>query len=157
MSISAVQNKLQAAGEKGLGAPVYFPKGLPGMGEYKRYRLEPLKDNPFFYLLQSLQDPELGFILADPFIFFPGYRVQISDAELAELQAREEEELLVLTTVTVAGREKLTSNLAAPLLFNLSAGLGKQIIISDSMEEMRRPLELSAAAGKEETKEREEK
>jgi len=122
---------------------VFFPQGLPGLGS-KKYNLLGLKDNPFFYYLQSVEEPQIALVLTDPFAFFPEYSIELGEEDLLELKAEKKEDLLVLTTVTFRGEEKgerrLTTNLAAPIIFNLSKKLARQIIADDKLDQMQRPL-----------------
>lgn len=52
---------------------ITFQKGLLGFAECKRFcLLEPAEDACFFWL-QSLEDPDLAFVVTDPMIFVPEY------------------------------------------------------------------------------------
>ena len=132
----AIQNVL--AGRKH-GHPFYFPQGLPGLDSHFTFYVETMPDNRFFCLLQAVEDEDVGIILVDPFPFFPDYDVDLLDTDRREIKLQREEDLLILTTVTV-GDDKLYTNLAAPILINLTEKRGRQIILPQRTEQMREPL-----------------
>lgn len=120
--------------------PIIFKRGLPGLEGCEKFALHGIKDNPFFYYLQSLDEPQIGLILLDPFPLFPEYSFDLGDADKQELQLQAKEDLLVLTTVTVKKSRQMTTNLAAPLLINCRDRLAKQIIIPEKAEQLQTPL-----------------
>jgi len=126
------------------GSPEYilFKNGLPGLGRSRRFILQHLEDNPIFYYLSSLEDEEVGLILVDPFPCFPGYTLELADAEQKELEVEKSEDILVFTTVTMLGENKMTTNLAAPIVINAVKRLAKQMILADKIDQMRTPLDL---------------
>lgn len=121
---------------------IYFREGLPGLGESRRFELCRVPGSPFFFHLQSLEEKDIGFILMDPFPAFPDYSVELDENLKSELNIEKKEDILVLTTVTIAGEKKMTTNLAAPIVINLNQKLGIQVIIPERMEQMRAPLPL---------------
>ncbi len=123
-----------------LEEPITFNRGLPGLGESRRFTLHVIEDNPLFYYLQSIEEQDVGLILVDPFPCFPDYSLEISDQDKKELQLDQVEDVLVFTTVTLLGESKMTTNLAAPVVVNTRSRLAKQLILPERVEEMRVPL-----------------
>ncbi|MGI6096705.1 MAG: flagellar assembly protein FliW [Dethiobacteria bacterium] len=123
---------------------LYFPEGLPGLEPHRYFQVGRLPGNDYFLLLQVVDSPELALILVDPYPFYPHYRFQIEDTVKQELRGVTETELLVFTTVT-AGKDALYTNLAAPILISPSAGLGKQLILTEYRKMLRAPLEIRSA------------
>lgn len=121
---------------------ISFKDGLPGLGESRRFELCRVDGSPFFYHLQSLEEREIGFILMDPFPVFPDYSIELDDALQDELKVEKKEDIVVLTTVTITGEKKMTTNLAAPVVINLNQKLGIQLIIPEKMDAMQAPLPL---------------
>ena len=119
---------------------VIFRQGLPGLGSSQRYNLYALEDNPFFYYLESVDEPEMSLVLMDPFSCFTGYSVELTEEDIKELEVSRQEDVLVLTTVTFAGEQKMTTNLAAPIVINLKKKLARQVFITEKMDSMRTPL-----------------
>lgn len=115
-------------------ALIKFPPGLPGFEYLKRFFFVPLPDNPAFVWLQAEADPAVAFLMADPFLFFPGYSVELGDQEKAFLEVSGPEDLLVYAVVTVPpeGVRQMTANLLAPVVINRRARLGLQVILDGS-------------------------
>ena len=112
---------------------IFFKDGLLGLEEYKRYTIEAVEENGIFYLLQSLENEELGIIVTNPFAFKKDYEIRLDDKLVEELEIEKEEEVLIVNTVTLSEkRENFTSNLMAPLVINVTNNKGKQIILNDS-------------------------
>ncbi len=120
--------------------PIVFQRGLPGLGQYREFKLYPIENNPLFYYLQSVNDPELGLILIDPFPCFPDYSLELNEQDKKEIKLENKEDVLLFTTVTVLGEGKLTTNLSGPIVINAARRLAKQVIIPDRINEMRTPL-----------------
>lgn len=128
---------------------ITFPWGLPGFQEQKKYiPIEYQKDGSVAFL-QSLDMPELAFIIADPFKYVANYEVDIPEDELRNLQITKGEEAIVYTILTVqsCGAE-ITANLMAPVVINAEKRIGKQIILHNSSYDSRYPLTLGQAAAK---------
>ena len=132
----AVKEQVEKSGLR----PVVFKKGLPGLDNSKKFTLHQLEGNPFFYFLHSADEPEVGLILLDPFLLFPDYSVELSEAEREELEVEKREDVFVFTTVTVLDRKRMTTNLAAPIVININKYLARQIIIPERAGETRTPL-----------------
>lgn len=132
-------------GEKTAEA-ITFPRGLPGLGQNRKFSLQIIEGNQLFYYLQSMDEPEVGLILIDPFPCFPEYFVELNEQDKSEMEVAREEEILVFTTVTVLGEGKLTTNLSAPIVVNAGRRLAKQVILPERIGQMRTPLPLEVAA-----------
>src|SRR5205814_5080993 len=70
---------------------INFPNGLLGFPEHKRFALIQTGEENYFFWLQSVDEPNLAFVVADPGIFFKGYEVPLRDETRQELQLAEEE------------------------------------------------------------------
>ncbi len=116
-----------------------FPWGLPGLERYRRFVVMPVQDNPFFLLLQSEDEPDLGLLLLDPFPLFPDYSYTLTDLDRRDLKLDSGKDLLLYTTVSFSP-EGLCTNLAAPLAINAPARLGKQLYLYRYRGQLRVPL-----------------
>lgn len=118
-----------------------FSKGIPGFENQTRFViLAPEADEPFAYL-QSVLNGELVFVIADPFLFYSDYEFEIPDSTLAELKVEHTEQVLVRSIITIPGDlENATLNLVAPLIINVEARLGKQIVLGKSSYTTKQPL-----------------
>ncbi|NLO39459.1 MAG: flagellar assembly protein FliW [Ruminiclostridium sp.] len=112
---------------------IVFPSGLPGFEEMKKFTLLGKQDTgAVFFWLQSIDEPNLSFVVTDPFAIHPEYFVDVDDSETQELQISDAEDLLTLAIVTVPENVKNTTvNLKAPVLINLHNNKGKQIIMKN--------------------------
>ncbi|MGD6958962.1 flagellar assembly protein FliW [Rossellomorea aquimaris] len=110
-----------------------FEHGIPGFGEEKQFVLLPLPENEWFNILQSVKTPQLGFVVANPFMFFKDYDFELDQASVELLGHPAEKEVQVLSILTV--RERLhesTANLQAPIIINLANRKGKQVILTNT-------------------------
>ncbi len=119
-----------------------FPRGVVGFEEYGRYALFQLEDP--MYLLQAVDDPDVGFLLLKPQLVEPSYQVPLSrdDRVLLGLRSGEQPELLSIVTLSKDGNPE-TVNLRAPVAINFSRGLGTQIIPQESSYPVRYSLPVS--------------
>jgi flagellar assembly factor FliW len=110
---------------------ITFPSGLPGFPEAHRFALVNDHLEPPFYCLQSVDNPSLAFVVADPAALVPEYRPKNGLNALKELRVSSPEDLQVLVTLTIPpGQTRaITANLMSPLLINSNQRLGKQVVI----------------------------
>ncbi|MGB8956086.1 MAG: flagellar assembly protein FliW [Tumebacillaceae bacterium] len=119
-----------------------FQRGLYGLEDYQNFALiVPDSTLPFAYL-QAVEEPGVCLLLADPFQFYPHYAFDLAQTELDRLQASSPELIAAWTTVTTP-RETLegaTLNLLAPIVLNVQARLGCQVVLHDSGYDTKSPL-----------------
>ncbi|NFG60654.1 flagellar assembly protein FliW [Clostridium sp. CMCC3677] len=107
-------------------------KGILGFENLKEYILVDLNECEPFKLLQSLEDENTGFIVVSPFEFFNDYEIKLSDEEINKLDVKNQNDIILLTTVTLnSDPKKITTNLKAPIIINISNNLGEQIILDN--------------------------
>ncbi len=113
---------------------IEFPQGLPGFPQLQRYALIENPEIAPFLCLQSLDDPGLAFVAADPVSLLPDYRLSPLGSVLKELQAQDMHELktLVLLTIPPGQPREITANLTGPILINPRLHRGKQIMVENS-------------------------
>lgn len=127
---------------------VSFPAGILGFEQYRDYVLLDARQKPFFYL-QCLENPELAFILIDPFLFRPDYAVDVSDEVLGEIGISDPEEAVVLAIVTApAEGGPITANLMGPLVLGKSSRRGIQAVIADPRWKVKHDIMAELAASK---------
>lgn len=124
---------------------INFPQGLPGFGDKKGFiPIEYKKGSPFKFL-QSLEEPDLAFVIMDPFKIFNDYELDITEQDKERLEIDKPEDVNVYVIATIGqGGTSLTVNLQAPLVFNIAKSLGKQVILHQSPYPTRYPLETKA-------------
>lgn len=106
--------------------------GLLGFPHLNRFILVDDQEDPNlpFKWLVSIEDPEYGFLVTDPGIFFKDYVFDLSEEDRKEIQATTEDEVTVVTLLTVPSDPRhITANLRGPLVFNNRTMKGKQLVL----------------------------
>lgn len=123
---------------------IHFETGLPGFLEEKEFIILDIPGNDLLQLLQSLHTPNLAFFIANPHQFDQTYHFKLSDSTLESLNITTEEEVVILSILTVNDPfEKSTINLQAPIVINSKTKQGKQIILNDDKYDMKTPIAFS--------------
>lgn len=119
-----------------------FPSGLPGFEHLRRFKLSTDPGiTPPFQMLTAEEEPSIGFYLVDPVLIEPNYEISIPEADEQALAVREGDELITLVIVTIGPDPSTTTvNLLAPVILNLTSGLGRQAILDNSTYSIRTPL-----------------
>lgn len=125
---------------------IQFPKGLLGFSGCTRFcLLEPGTDAAFFWL-QSLDDPNLAFVVTDPALFVPDYSVPVRPEQMVELKLGKLDDAQVFVIVNKVDQQ-LTGNLQGPLVINTLTKEGEQMVLAEKRWTTRHPLmKVSAAA-----------
>lgn len=113
---------------------IYFPRGIMGFEDKHEFTLLQLKDGSPFLVLQSMDDPRLGLLVADPYSFLEDYPIKVGEAEQKLLRLQNIRQVAVLVTVSIPNGEpeKTALNLSGPILVNHQAKLGLQVPQVDS-------------------------
>jgi Uncharacterized protein conserved in bacteria len=118
---------------------IHFPAGLPGFAEARQFYLQPFGEA--FYVLQSVSDAAVAFIVTSPFYFFEKYGVDLPDALVSKLEIESEKDVSVWAIVSVRNPfTKSTVNLKAPVIINTTKKLGKQYIPDHSPYSLSEPF-----------------
>ncbi|HAI10915.1 MAG TPA: hypothetical protein DCM28_04380 [Phycisphaerales bacterium] len=118
---------------------IVFPKGLLGFPSYTRYVLIEPGEDSYFLWLQSTQTPDLAFVVTDPSLFVPTYKVPIKQDQMRELGIASLSSAQVFVIVNKVDR-MLTGNLQGPLVINVATKVGEQLVLSDRRFTTRVPL-----------------
>lgn len=120
---------------------ITFPEGLPGFSGQRRFVLVDLQEGSPLKFLQSVDDPDLAFLVAEPLTFFPGYRVLVQPEDLTPIALEMPERGIVVAIVSVPEEFKqATVNLKAPVVINPETALGRQVIVEGEEYGIRTPL-----------------
>lgn len=112
---------------------VIFPEGWVGCADWRRFALELPPETAPVGLLRSLDEPELSFIVVDPWKVEPGFEPLLTEADREALGAGEEAELQWLSVLNVQNEPfAVTANLLGPLVVNRANGTARQVILSQS-------------------------
>jgi len=117
---------------------IEFPRGLLGFTRHRRYALlQPSEDGPFFWL-QSVEAPELAFVVTDPRLFVADYELPARCDQLEDLGG-DASQMQVLVIVNKRG-STLTGNLQGPLVVHPERRVGVQMVLADRRYTTRVPL-----------------
>lgn len=105
-----------------------FPHGLLGFEDLRSFVLLDASQPPFYWL-QSLDEPEIAFVLIDPVVFKPDYSPDVPVEDLEEIEVDGGDDMLVFSVVTIPEQQELMSaNLQGPIVVNKHSKIAKQII-----------------------------
>ena len=120
--------------EEDEGKIVHFTAGLPAFEDEHEFIIIPYDEESPYVFLQSVTTPDLAFLMAIPFIFFPDYEFRLEDDVLESLALERQEDLLLYTLLTIPGSDirEMTANLLAPIVINSRTNEGRQIVLDKS-------------------------
>lgn len=111
---------------------INFSVGLLGFSDYHRYVLVEQKEG-FFNFLQSVDEPDLTFVLMLPELVCDDYSVKLNQEEIDLLKLTSPEDGRVYGIVTIPDNlAEMTVNLQAPLVINMKEKQGAQIVVTES-------------------------
>ena len=120
-----------------------FPDGVLGFPESRQFILleHDAEGSPFKWL-QSLDNPELAFIVIDPYLYDPQYRFDIDLDTMRLIGTADPADCAVMGIVHVPRETPhgMTANLKAPLVVNVGSRRGRQIILGSNVYSISTPL-----------------
>jgi flagellar assembly factor FliW len=115
--------------------------GILGFPGSTRYVILDHEENSPFRWLQSLDQSELAFVIADPMIFFPDYKVHFRKEEYASLGIEDEGDAVIFVILSLNSQiHEMTANLQGPIIVSAKNRAGRQIVLKDSTWRTRHPL-----------------
>ncbi len=110
---------------------ISFSRGIPGFGKLRRFILIDHDGEGLFKWLQSVEDPNVAFLLTNPNAYKADYAVPLKRAEIEELGVRDAGSVITLVMVCVSHGEKrqVSLNLKGPVVFNSENMLAMQCIV----------------------------
>jgi len=129
---------------------IHIPNGIIGFpGERKYILLEQKKGSPFLWL-QSVDNGALAFVLIDPLLFKPDYKVEIGPEDAEDLGLKNGGETAqIMAIVNILNRSQdgkptaMTANLLGPIVINPQKRLAKQVVNYDGQYSHRHPIPLA--------------
>jgi len=119
---------------------IRFEEGILGFPDQKQYALVQTGTESGFYWLQAVDRADLAFVVTDPRLFVPDYRVPIKAEDLARLGLKSVDGTQVFIIVNKVGADLLTGNLQGPLVINVTTREARQLVLSDRRYSTRHPL-----------------
>lgn len=129
---------------------VEFPEGLFGFDQNRSFAVIEESPDTVFKWLQSLDDPELAFVLIQPHIFLSEYRplVPPSELKMIGLDSAEKAVQFLIVTIPASDPKKMTANLQGPILIHPETRLAKQFISRDENHPLRKLILETEEPGK---------
>ena len=114
------------------GDIIQFPSGLPGLEDCREWALLADSTNDALGWLQCTTRGDMALAVVSPRRFVPDYQVRIPRSELTPLAISDISQAQV---VVVVGKTDttLTLNLKAPIVINLEARTGRQVVASGEL------------------------
>ncbi|MCI8584803.1 MAG: flagellar assembly protein FliW [Lachnospiraceae bacterium] len=121
---------------------ITFTDGLFGFPALKRYLFLTLDESDdSMLLMQSVDDPNVGFALINPYILCPDYSPKLTPEELSCLSVTDEGDLSYYSICVVhSDYLENTVNLKCPLVINPDTREGIQVILENSAYGYRQKL-----------------
>ena len=114
-------------------ALINFPDGLPGFEQCKTFALihEAADKNPTSFTLQSVDDAQVAFQIADPTAYGFHYELQLSDEETSKLKVASPTDLAVMLILFRRNENSgpIEASIKAPLIINTATRIGLQKVI----------------------------
>jgi flagellar assembly factor FliW len=112
---------------------ILVPKGILGFSQLTRYVILEDEQSAPFKWLQSTEDSNVAFVIMDPRELFPGYKLEIDEKELEELNYTNSRDLVTYVIVTVSQDASHTSaDLLGPVVVNTKKKLAKQAVVPNT-------------------------
>ena len=118
---------------------ITFERGILGFPDTTQYALMQTGEQSAFYWLQAVDREDLAFVVCDPRLFVPEYRVPVKTEELAPIGVTDPDRAQVFIIVNKM-EDLLTGNLQGPLVVNVDTRQGRQLVLSDKKFSTRHPL-----------------
>ena len=116
-----------------------FPRGLLGFPNHNRFALIQTGTENYFFWLQSIEDPNLAFVVTDPTIFFKDYETPVREETAAEIQLSDPNFVQTFVICNKVG-EWLTGNLLGPIVVNAANRVAQQVVLTEKKWTTRQPL-----------------
>jgi flagellar assembly factor FliW len=96
-------------------------------------------------LLRAVDDPDVGFVVVPPWVFYPDYEFDLDDASAERLGLSVADDAIVLAVVTLRDRpEEATLNLLGPIVVNRHTHDAAQVVLPTSSYSVRAPLAVAS-------------
>jgi flagellar assembly factor FliW len=124
---------------------ITFSQGILGFPGLTRYCLLQPGDDACFFWLQSMDDPNLAFVVTDPAFFEKDYSVPIRAEQMESLGLARLEDAQVFIIVNKI-EDQLTGNFQGPLVINTVTKVAEQMVLAEKRWTTRQTLMRVATA-----------
>jgi flagellar assembly factor FliW len=124
---------------------IEFVKPILGFDTFKNFcilNIDKEKNVPFF-ILQSIENEKLCFIITDPNLFFKDYSVQITDEEKNLLSLDNKADAIIFVIATLSSDfSSSTVNLKGPIVINIKNNRALQTVLNNDIYSVRQKLSI---------------
>lgn len=109
---------------------IEFPAGLLGFSSARTFALLQPDARGIFFWLQSVDNPDLAFVVTDPALWTDGYEAPLRAEQAAEIAL---EDVADAQTFVIVNRRNgaLTANLQGPLVVSAVSRRGVQVVLAE--------------------------
>ena len=113
---------------------VHFKNGIPAFEDEHEFVILPYEDESPYYFMQSVNSPDLAFLLTIPFLFFNDYTFEIDESTVKELDIKNQDAVFFYSMITIPNGSirYMTANLVAPIVLNADNMQAKQVVLEKS-------------------------
>lgn len=109
---------------------IVFPEGVIGFRTATRFVIFDCGEEGVFKWLQSVDRPDLAFVICDASLILPDYQVMIGSKERDLLQVNNPAEVVIcLIMIIPEDPREATANLLGPILMNSESRRGMQLVV----------------------------
>jgi flagellar assembly factor FliW len=119
---------------------VHCPEGLIGFERLRDFIVLPNTNTNVLFCFQSVEEPHVAFLLINPCLFFPDYKVNVNKYVKEKLGIGSEDQYFILTTITFHQDQTVTLNLMAPIVYAPQTDRAVQMVLEGSRYRTRTPL-----------------
>lgn len=132
---------------------IRMTKPVLGFEHLKKYVIIETDDFEPFKWFQSVDDPDVAFVIVNPLIFFPNYIIEVNPKEVEELKVSNQEDIITYAIITIpSDYTRMTANLQGPILINSKTNLSKQLVLVNSKYNIRHRVMDESVVKEEQTK-----
>jgi flagellar assembly factor FliW len=121
-----------------------MPFGMLGFPGHKKFIIIQHKENSPFFWYQAVDDPDLAFVITNPYLFMPDYRIDLigalKDITWNENGEESDLELFVVVNIPKGFPHKMTGNFIGPIVINNDVCQAVQIVLPDTQYTHNFPL-----------------
>jgi len=125
---------------------IRFAAGLPGFPHVHTFQLNTWGPPGSPYLnLRAVDDPDVGFVVVPPWVFYPEYEFDLDDSTAERLGLVVADDAIVLAVVTLRDRpDEATLNLLGPIVVNRHTHEAAQVVLPTTSYSVRAPLAVAS-------------
>ena len=96
-------------------------------------------------MLTSSDDPEVGFVVVPPWVFYPDYEFELDNGTAERLSLTQAEDAVVFAVVTLRDiPADSTLNLLGPIVVNRNSHEAAQVVLPSAGYSVRAPLAIAS-------------